>query len=126
VTSAARIASLHHAWSGSAGVGAIVTALVLAASRPSVSARAAVDLSVGDAQRARLWRTGGSPRVAGVASSCVRVGAGIAVLATRIGSTDNGASSPQRDSRRWAERLFDAAEKRERAFQQQCGRVCIV
>jgi hypothetical protein len=29
---------LLHAWSGSAGVGAIVTALVLAASRPSVSA----------------------------------------------------------------------------------------
>ena len=46
-------------YSASAGVGAVVTALVLIASRPSVSARAAVGRSVGDAQRARLWRIRG-------------------------------------------------------------------
>ena len=55
-------ASTHpprYAWSGSPGVDAVVTALALAASRPSVSAPSGVDRSVGDAQLARLWRDSG-------------------------------------------------------------------
>jgi hypothetical protein len=53
---------LQHTWSGSRGVDAVVTALVLAASRPSVSAPSNHRPCSSVMSGVRLWRMGGARR----------------------------------------------------------------